>query len=106
MIPSQAGRLPPRDSSQRRIAAAPSRPVWLSQAWSVSRQRISDAMQLVESKATPEEADSYKRFVMMVAQAAVGLDRDALGARFPHGGQRLLGVILRPRVVDDDLGTE
>jgi len=33
-------------------------------------ERIRAAMQVLEAKATPEEIDAYKRFVMSVAQAA------------------------------------
>ena len=36
----------------------------------VTAERLRDAMRIVEEKATPEEADAYKRFVMTVAQAA------------------------------------
>ena len=35
----------------------------------VASERLREAMDLLEAKATPEEVDAYKRFVMTVAQA-------------------------------------
>src|SRR3954462_530447 len=32
----------------------------------LAKQRLSDAMRILEEKATPEEVDAYKRFVMTV----------------------------------------
>jgi hypothetical protein len=36
----------------------------------VSRERLREAVQLLEQKASPEEAEAYKRFVLQVAEAA------------------------------------
>ena len=53
----------------------------------VARQRITEAVQIVESKATPEEADGYKRFVMTVAQAAAGAHKE--GGFLGIGGKEI-----------------
>jgi hypothetical protein len=37
---------------------------------SVSSERLRDALRILREKATPEELDQYKRFVMEVAEAA------------------------------------
>lgn len=42
----------------------------------VAKERITGAMRIVESKATPEEVDAYKRFVMSVAQAAASAHKE------------------------------
>ena len=43
---------------------------------SVARERIEAAMRTLEEKATPEEGDAYKRFVMSVAQAAAAAHKE------------------------------
>lgn len=53
----------------------------------VARQRVSAAMELVQSKATPEEADAHKRFVMTVAQAAAGAHKE--GGFLGIGGKQV-----------------
>jgi len=42
----------------------------------VAMERISAAMRTLEEKATPEEIDAYKRFVMSVAQAAASAHKE------------------------------
>ena len=54
---------------------------------SVSAQRIREAVQLVNDKATPEEADAYKRFVLSVAEAAANAHRE--GGFLGVGGQQV-----------------
>jgi hypothetical protein len=41
-----------------------------------TRQGLQDAMRLMEEKATPEEVDAYKHFVMSVAQAAASAHKE------------------------------
>lgn len=53
----------------------------------VARQRITEAVQIIESKATLEEADAYKRFVMTVAQAAAGAHKE--GGFLGIGGKEI-----------------
>jgi hypothetical protein len=45
------------------------------------------AMQIVEAKATPEEADAYKRFVMTVAQAVASAHKE--GGFLGIGGKQI-----------------
>jgi hypothetical protein len=42
----------------------------------VAIDRVRKAMEIIEAKTTPEEADAYKRFVMTVAQAAAGAHKE------------------------------
>jgi hypothetical protein len=42
----------------------------------LATQQLRAAMQVVEAKATPQEADDYKRFVMTVAQAVAGAHKE------------------------------
>jgi hypothetical protein len=42
----------------------------------VASQRVREAIGILEAKATPEEADAYKRFVMTVAQAVAGAHKE------------------------------
>jgi hypothetical protein len=42
----------------------------------VAIQPIRDAMRILEAKATPEEIDAYKKFVMTVAQAVAGAHKE------------------------------
>jgi hypothetical protein len=42
----------------------------------VVSERLREAMRIVEEKATPEEVDSYKRFIMSVAQAAASAHKE------------------------------
>ena len=53
----------------------------------VATERLREAMRVVESKATPEEVDAYKRFVMSVAQAAAGAHKE--GGFLGVGGQQV-----------------
>lgn len=50
-------------------------------------QHLRDAMAIVEAKATPAEVDDYKRFVMLVAQAAAEAHKE--GGFLGIGGQRV-----------------
>jgi hypothetical protein len=50
-------------------------------------QRLTEAVRLVEQKATPDEADSYKRFVMTVAQAAAAAHKE--GGFLGIGGKQV-----------------
>jgi hypothetical protein len=51
----------------------------------VATQHLRDAMAILDAKATPQETDSYKRFVMTVAQAVAGAHKEGgflgLGAK-------------------------
>jgi hypothetical protein len=42
----------------------------------VAAERLRAAMGILEAKATPEEIDAYKRFVMTVAQAVAGAHKE------------------------------
>ena len=42
----------------------------------VASERLGEAMGILEAKATPQEIDSYKRFVMTVAQAVAGAHKE------------------------------
>ena len=42
----------------------------------VAPDRLRQAIGILEAKATPEEADAYKKFVMTVAQAAAGAHKE------------------------------
>jgi hypothetical protein len=54
---------------------------------SVASERLRAAMAILEAKATPEEIDSYKRFVMTAAQAAAGAHKE--GGFLGIGGTRV-----------------
>ena len=51
----------------------------------VAAERLRAAMAILEGKATPEEADAYKRFVMTVAQAVASAHKE--GGFLGVGGQ-------------------
>jgi hypothetical protein len=53
----------------------------------VTTDHLRNAMSILESKATPEEADAYKTFVMRVAQAVAGAHKE--GGFLGIGGQRI-----------------
>jgi hypothetical protein len=53
----------------------------------VATDRLRAAMQILEPKATPEEIDAYKKFVMTVAQAAAHAHKE--GGFLGIGGQRV-----------------
>jgi hypothetical protein len=53
----------------------------------LAKERLTEAMRLLEEKATPEEVDSYKRFVMTVAQAAAAAHKE--GGFLGIGGQKV-----------------
>ena len=53
----------------------------------VVAERLRDAMRIVEEKATPEEVDAYKRFVMSVAQAAASAHKE--GGFLGIGGKEI-----------------
>jgi hypothetical protein len=53
----------------------------------VATERLREAMRIVESKTTPEEADSYKTFVMTVAQAAAAAHKE--GGFLGIGGKQV-----------------
>lgn len=42
----------------------------------VASERLREAMRILEAKATPEEIDAYKRFVMNVAQAVASAHKE------------------------------
>ena len=42
----------------------------------VSTERLREAVKLLEQKASPEEVDAYKRFVLTLAQAAASAHRE------------------------------
>jgi hypothetical protein len=54
---------------------------------SVSIDRITEAMRVLEEKATPEEVDAYKRFTMSVAQAAASAHKE--GGFLGIGGKEI-----------------
>jgi hypothetical protein len=53
----------------------------------VAQGRLRDAMQILSAKATPEEIDAYKRFVMTVAQAVAGAHKE--GGFLGIGGKQI-----------------
>ena len=53
----------------------------------VTTERLREAMRVLEAKATPEEVDAYKRFVMTVAQAAAGAHKE--GGFLGIGGKQV-----------------
>jgi hypothetical protein len=53
----------------------------------VVTQRLRDAMGIVGAKATPAEADSYKKFVMTIAQAVASAHKE--GGFLGIGGTRV-----------------
>ena len=53
----------------------------------LAQERLREGMRVVEEKATPEEVDSYKRFVMTVAQAAAGAHKE--GGFLGIGGKQV-----------------
>jgi hypothetical protein len=54
---------------------------------SVASGRLREAMGILEAKATPEEIDAYKRFVMTVAQAVAGAHKE--GGFLGIGGKQV-----------------
>jgi hypothetical protein len=54
---------------------------------SVASERLQEAIRILESKATPEEIDGYKRFVMTVAQAAASAHKE--GGFLGIGGKQI-----------------
>jgi hypothetical protein len=53
----------------------------------VTAQRLREAVALLEGKASPEEVDAYKRFVMTLAEAAANAHRE--GGFLGIGGKRV-----------------
>jgi hypothetical protein len=53
----------------------------------LAKDRLTEAMRLLEEKATPEEVDAYKTFVMTVAQAAAAAHKE--GGFLGIGGQKV-----------------
>ncbi|HEY6397268.1 MAG TPA: hypothetical protein VIX82_07420 [Solirubrobacteraceae bacterium] len=53
----------------------------------IAADRIRAAMRIVEAKATPAEADAYKRFVMTVAQAVASAHKE--GGVLGIGGKQI-----------------
>jgi len=53
----------------------------------VAKERLTEAMRILEEKASPEEVDAYKRFVMTVAQAAAAAHKE--GGFLGIGGQKV-----------------
>ena len=53
----------------------------------LASEQLREAIGIVEAKATPDEADSYKRFVMTVAQAVAGAHKE--GGFLGIGGERI-----------------
>jgi hypothetical protein len=54
---------------------------------SVASQRLRAAMDVLEAKATPEEVDAYKRFVMTAAQAVASAHKE--GGFLGIGGKEI-----------------
>ena len=53
----------------------------------VSKERLREAVQLLEQKATPEEAEAYKVFVLALAEAAAKAHRE--GGFMKVGGKQV-----------------
>jgi hypothetical protein len=53
----------------------------------VAQAKLRDAMQILSAKATPEEIDAYKKFVMTVAQAVAGAHKE--GGFLGIGGKQI-----------------
>jgi hypothetical protein len=53
----------------------------------VASERLREAMGILEAKATPEEIDAYKRFVMTVAQAVASAHKE--GGFLGIGGKQI-----------------
>jgi hypothetical protein len=53
----------------------------------VASERLRAAMEILEAKATPEEIDAYKRFVMTVAQAVASAHKE--GGFLGIGGKQV-----------------
>jgi hypothetical protein len=53
----------------------------------VASERLREAMSVLEAKATPEEIDAYKRFVMTVAQAVASAHKE--GGFLGIGGKQI-----------------
>ena len=53
----------------------------------VAQQKLRDALGIVRSKATPQETDSYKSFVMTVAQAVASAHKE--GSFLGIGGKQV-----------------
>ena len=53
----------------------------------LTQERLGEAMRILEEKATPEEVDAYKRFVMTVAQAAASAHKE--GGFLGIGGKQV-----------------
>jgi hypothetical protein len=53
----------------------------------VTKERLREAVQLLEQKASPEEVESYKRFVRSVAEAAANAHEE--GGFLGVGGQQV-----------------
>ena len=54
---------------------------------SASSERLREALRLLEEKATPEEVDSYKRFVLAAAEAAANAHKE--GGFMGIGGKQV-----------------
>ncbi|PZS31958.1 MAG: hypothetical protein DLM58_10850 [Pseudonocardiales bacterium] len=54
---------------------------------SVASERLREAMQILAAKATPDETDAYKRFVMTVAQAVASAHKE--GGLLGIGGKQI-----------------
>jgi hypothetical protein len=53
----------------------------------VASERLREAIAIIEAKATPEETDAYKRFVMTVAQAVASAHKE--GGFLGVGGKQV-----------------
>lgn len=53
----------------------------------IAAQQLRDAIGIIEGKATPAETDSYKKFVMAVAQAVAGAHKE--GGFLGIGGKQI-----------------
>ena len=53
----------------------------------VTTERLGEAMRILQAKATPEEVDAYKRFVMTVAQAVASAHKE--GGFLGIGGKQI-----------------
>ena len=68
-------------------ALSPGRVGSADDAGRLSSERLREAVALLEQKASPEEVDSYKRFVLTVGQAAAHAHRE--GGQLGEGGEQV-----------------
>jgi len=81
-------------------AIDPARPLEGGDVAAASAERLREAVGLLESKASPEEVEAYKRFVVAVAEAAAKAHKE--GGFLGVGGKQ---VSEEEQAVLDDLAT-